>query len=190
MIYMDVINHCDVRMSETINPYKAKASPKIRIKIIPTKILSCWAFARTPASPTMPIDKPAALINILVPVNWSHSKGLRPNGHNPIARCKGHQLNKQECTSLDNDDSNDHAVDTQDTCHDDRYNWLHDEFWLEDSHGTDADSGLSWSVSSSKVGEDKGWGNSDISKEVLRHVDDDLWDMNIMNKLNQNIQNK
>lgn len=47
-------------MSETIRPYKAKASPKINIKIIPTKILSCCAFALTPASPTIPIAKPAA----------------------------------------------------------------------------------------------------------------------------------
>jgi hypothetical protein len=27
---------------------------------MPTKIASCWAFARTPASPTIPIAKPAA----------------------------------------------------------------------------------------------------------------------------------
>ncbi len=47
-------------MSDTINPYKAKASPKINIRIIPTKILSCWAFALTPASPTIPIASPAA----------------------------------------------------------------------------------------------------------------------------------
>jgi hypothetical protein len=48
-------------MSETIRPYKAKAYPKIRIKIIPTKILSCWALALTPASPTIPMANPAAL---------------------------------------------------------------------------------------------------------------------------------
>lgn len=54
-----LINHCDVRINDTIRPYKAKAYPKINIRIIPTKILSCWAFALTPASPTMPIAKPA-----------------------------------------------------------------------------------------------------------------------------------
>lgn len=53
----------DVKMSETIRPYKARASPKINIKIIPTKILSCCAFALTPASPTIPIARPAAFIN-------------------------------------------------------------------------------------------------------------------------------
>ena len=52
--------HDEDRMSETINPYSAKASPKIRIKIIPTNILSCWALARTPASPTIPMARPAA----------------------------------------------------------------------------------------------------------------------------------
>lgn len=51
---------CDVKISETIKPYKAKAYPKINIKIIPTKILSCCAFALTPASPTIPIARPAA----------------------------------------------------------------------------------------------------------------------------------
>lgn len=51
---------CEVKISETIRPYKAKAYPKINIRIIPTKILSCCAFALTPASPTIPIAKPAA----------------------------------------------------------------------------------------------------------------------------------
>ena len=50
----------EVKMRETMSPYKAKASPKIKIKIMPTKILSCWALARTPASPTMPMASPAA----------------------------------------------------------------------------------------------------------------------------------
>lgn len=52
--------HEEDKIRDTISPYKAKASPKIKIKIIPTNILSCWAFARTPASPTIPIAKPAA----------------------------------------------------------------------------------------------------------------------------------
>ena len=54
------MNHDDERMSDTISPYNANASPKIKIKIIPTKILSCCALARTPASPTIPIANPAA----------------------------------------------------------------------------------------------------------------------------------
>ncbi len=43
-----------------MNPYNATASAKIKIKIIPINILSCWALARTPASPTIPIANPAA----------------------------------------------------------------------------------------------------------------------------------
>ncbi len=43
-----------------MRPYKAKAYPKMRIRIIPTNILSCCAFALTPASPTIPIANPAA----------------------------------------------------------------------------------------------------------------------------------
>ena len=37
----DMMNHCEVRIKETISPYKASASPKIKIRIIPTNILSC-----------------------------------------------------------------------------------------------------------------------------------------------------
>ncbi len=62
----------DVKISDTIKPYNARASPKINIKIIPTKILSCCAFARTPASPTIPIARPAA-------------RELKPQ-HNPEAK--------------------------------------------------------------------------------------------------------
>lgn len=43
-----------------MSPYNAKASAKIKINIIPTKILSYYALALTPASPTIPIDNPAA----------------------------------------------------------------------------------------------------------------------------------
>ena len=32
----------------------------MRMRIIPTKNLCCWAVARTPASPTIPIANPAA----------------------------------------------------------------------------------------------------------------------------------
>jgi hypothetical protein len=54
------MDHDDDKISDTMSPYNAKASPKIKIKIIPTKILSCCAFALTPASPTIPIANPAA----------------------------------------------------------------------------------------------------------------------------------
>ena len=45
---------------DIINPYKATASAKMRIRIIPIKIFSYWALALTPASPTIPIANPAA----------------------------------------------------------------------------------------------------------------------------------
>lgn len=48
-------------MSATIKPYNPRASPKIKINIIPTNNLSSYAFAFTPASPTTPIAKPAAI---------------------------------------------------------------------------------------------------------------------------------
>ncbi len=67
-----IIQPWEVKISETINPYNAKASPKIKMRIIPTNILSCWALALTPASPTIPIAKPAA-------------KELNPQ-HNPEAK--------------------------------------------------------------------------------------------------------
>jgi hypothetical protein len=63
---------CDVRIRDTISPYRAKASPKINIKIMPTNILSCCALALTPASPTIPMASPAA-------------KELKPQ-HNPEAK--------------------------------------------------------------------------------------------------------
>lgn len=44
----------------TIRPYRPKTSAKMRIRIIPTNSLGCWAVPRTPASPTIPMAKPAA----------------------------------------------------------------------------------------------------------------------------------
>lgn len=44
----------------TIKPYRPKTSAKIKIKIIPTNNLGCWAVPLTPASPTIPMANPAA----------------------------------------------------------------------------------------------------------------------------------
>lgn len=44
----------------TIRPYRPKTSAKMRIKIIPTNRRGCWAVPLTPASPTIPMAKPAA----------------------------------------------------------------------------------------------------------------------------------
>lgn len=43
-----------------MRPYRPNTSAKMRIRIIPTNSLGCWAVPRTPASPTMPMAKPAA----------------------------------------------------------------------------------------------------------------------------------
>jgi hypothetical protein len=56
-----------------MSPYKPRASANIRIRIIPTNILSYWALALTPASPTIPIASPAA-------------KELNPQ-QSPAAKC-------------------------------------------------------------------------------------------------------
>ena len=44
----------------TMRPYRPRTSAKMRIRIMPTKSLGCWAVPRTPASPTMPMAYPAA----------------------------------------------------------------------------------------------------------------------------------
>lgn len=48
------------RMRPTMRPYSPKTSAKIKIRIMPTNNLGCCAVPRTPASPTMPMAKPAA----------------------------------------------------------------------------------------------------------------------------------
>ena len=57
-----IILHHDywLKINATISPYNPKASAKININIIPTNIFSYYALALTPASPTIPIAKPAA----------------------------------------------------------------------------------------------------------------------------------
>lgn len=59
-------------MIATMRPYRPRASPKMRIRITPTKISFC-AVALTPASPVTPIARPAA-------------SEERPQ-HRPEARC-------------------------------------------------------------------------------------------------------
>lgn len=54
------------RIKATIKPYNPKASAKIKIKIIPTKIPGCWELHRTPTSPTIPIAYPAAYFDLYV----------------------------------------------------------------------------------------------------------------------------
>ena len=64
-------------ISATISPYNPKASAKMSIKIIPTKIFSYWAFALTPASPTIPMAMPAA--NELSPQQRPLARCLNPS---------------------------------------------------------------------------------------------------------------
>jgi len=71
---------------------------------------------------------------------------------------------------LDDDDSDDHAVNTEDTGHDHGNHRLHDQFGFEHSHRADADTCLCGPVGGAQVGEDEGGGDSDISEEELRAV--------------------
>ena len=76
-----------------IIPYRPNASAKMRIKIIPTNTASCWAFALTPASPTIPIASPAAYTldkNLLKREKFMDFNGLTNDEtpqHNPEAKC-------------------------------------------------------------------------------------------------------
>lgn len=138
------------------------------MRIIPTNIFSCCAFALTPASPTIPIANPADCVISKLPTSWSHSKVQRRD-----VRMRTYHYNdrgwlhKKGCTFLYDDDSNDHTIDTQDTRHDHRHNWLHYEFGLEHSHRTDAHSCFGTSVSCAQVREDECRGDSKVAEEVL-----------------------
>jgi hypothetical protein len=54
--FQQQVHHQLARINETINPYRANASPKISIRIMPTNNLSCKALQRMPTSPTFPIE--------------------------------------------------------------------------------------------------------------------------------------
>ena len=47
-------------MIPTMSPYSASASEKMKMSRMPVNSLGCCAFARTPASPVMPMAMPAA----------------------------------------------------------------------------------------------------------------------------------
>ena len=48
------------RRMDTMVPYRPSASEKMRMSTMGTYMRGCWATARTPASPAIPIDIPAA----------------------------------------------------------------------------------------------------------------------------------
>jgi hypothetical protein len=62
-IYDHIFHQFEIKISETMRPYNANASPKIRIRMSPTNNLSCSALDLMPVSPTIPIAYPAAYIN-------------------------------------------------------------------------------------------------------------------------------
>ena len=82
-------------------------------------------------------------------------------------------------TFLNDDDSNDHTVNTQNTSHDDWNYWFHDQFWLENTHGADSDTGLGTTIGGSKVSENKGRCNTNVSEEVVVIVTHCLFVWNI-----------
>ena len=68
---------------------------------------------------------------------------------------------------MDDDDSNDHTVDTQDTSHDDLDDGFHDKFGFKDTHWANTNTCFSATVGSTKVGKNQGWCDSDVSEEVV-----------------------
>jgi len=81
-IYVFYNNHALDNIKATINPYNPKASANINIKIIPTNILSYYALALTPASPTIPIANPALYKYKYI---FSNTNELNPQ-HKPAAK--------------------------------------------------------------------------------------------------------
>ena len=60
LVRADTAAYLTERIRATISPYNPNTSAKIRMRIMPTNNLGCWAVPRTPASPTIPMAKPAA----------------------------------------------------------------------------------------------------------------------------------
>ena len=65
------------------------------------------------------------------------------------------ELYKNGFTFLNDDNSNNHTIDTEDTSHNNGDNRLHDKLGFEDTHGTDANSSFGTTVGGSEVGEDE-----------------------------------
>ncbi len=63
------------------------------------------------------------------------------------------------------DNGNNQAVDTEDTCHDDGKEGLVDQFALQDTNGCDSDSGLGATVGGPEVAENEGGGDSHETEE-------------------------
>lgn len=63
------------------------------------------------------------------------------------------------------DDGNDEAVNTQDTSHNDWNEGLKDQFWLQDTHAADTNTGLCSTVWSSQVAKNEGRGDSHKTEE-------------------------
>ena len=70
-------------------------------------------------------------------------------------------------TFLDDDDSDDHTVDTQDTSHDNGHHGFHDEVGFQDTHGADTNTCLSATVGGSEVSEDQGGGDANEAEEIV-----------------------
>lgn len=64
------------------------------------------------------------------------------------------------------DDRNDKSINTQDTSHNNWYDWLEDQLWLEDSHAWDTYSTLGCTVSCSEVYEESLYENFQILQKT------------------------
>merc|ERR1719296_635443 len=121
----------------TIKPYRPKASAKIRIRIMPTKRRGCWAFARTPASPTMPMARRVARVG-----------GVGGRLHLAV-----------------DDDRRDEAVDAEHAGHDHWNDGAHDHVRPHHTHRGDPRSGLGRAVGRTEVREDDRGGHPHEAEE-------------------------
>lgn len=133
----------------------------MRIRIIPTKICSCCALALTPASPTIPIARPAAyqiLKTLRIYKGWETA--AKSGGEVLVALVIGVIIDGDywlrstyliRLTLSLEDDGNDETIDTQDTSHNNGDDWLEDKFGLEDTHAWNTDSTLSSSIGCTQV---------------------------------------
>jgi len=81
--------------------------------------------------------------------NWIHSITLKPNEHKLHLMYNQFQgLYKNERTFLNDNDSNNHTIDTQDTSHDNWNNGFHNKIGFKDTHGADTNSCFGTTVSS------------------------------------------
>lgn len=91
--------------------------------------------------------------------------GVLPLGANTIYVVVDNVLLRSVGNLSLQDNGNNQAVDTEDTCHDDGKEGLVDQFTLQDTNGCDSDSGLGATVGGPEVAENESGGDSHETEE-------------------------